>query len=130
MLLSMASGYILFLAVFPSVAFPRSAEPSLTFLLLALPAALVVGFASDDFALGLSAVMSSVFGGVLLATLMALSPILYGVQFFDPGSVTGFLVHYGFVYILMTLVVNMTAVLVGYAVRERVIFAHPLPRLD
>ncbi|HYM40697.1 MAG TPA: hypothetical protein VEY12_11260 [Thermoplasmata archaeon] len=119
-------GYVLFLAVFPTVSFPASGEAPfpLVFLLLAA-SALVAGFAAEDLLVGIGAAVFSLFGGVLVAGLMGLSPLASGLYLFDPGSMFGFLVRDGFVFLVLAFTINLVGVVVGYGLRERLIVQRP-----
>ena len=125
-LLSLASGYVLFLAVFPTVAFPPSgAAPVPLILIILAVTAFVVGFAAEDLLLATLAATLSPLGGVLVAGLMGLFPLAQGLFLMDPGSMPAFLVHYGFVFILLSFTVNIVAAIVGYGARERYIVQRP-----
>jgi hypothetical protein len=128
LLLSVSSGYTLFLGVFPTIAFPPSSEASIVFLILIEgAAAVVVGFAADELPTAVAIGLLSIFGGIAVASLMAWSPVLEGLSFYDPSAVPDFLLHYGIIFILLNFGVNLAFVLVGYALRERYIIARPLP---
>lgn len=125
-LLSLAAGYVLFLGVFPTVSFPASGEaPILLAVLILGITAVIAGLASDDLAVGIGASVSSVLGGIVVAGLMGLSPLAGGLFLSDPGSLFGFLVHYGFVFLVLTFTLNMVGVIVGYGIHERFIVQRP-----
>ncbi len=125
-MLGIAAGYILFLGVLPTVAFPVSGDIPLGFAIaLLLGVAIVAGFASDDLAAAAIAAVLSVLVSILVATLMALSPVAEGFYMIDPGSSFAFIVHYGFPFIPLAFAVNMAGALGGYAARERYILAPP-----
>jgi hypothetical protein len=128
-LLSLAVGYVLFLTVFPTIAFPASGEAPLplVFLVLAV-SAVAAGFASEDLGMGIAAVVISIVGGIAAGGFIALSPLVEGLYLVDPSSIFGFLVHYGFVVLILSFVVNFVGVLVGYGVRERYVVQRPLQR--
>jgi hypothetical protein len=125
-LLSLAAGYVLFLGVFPTVAFPAGGEAPfpLAFGILGV-AAVVAGFASEDLVLGLAAAIFSLFGGIAVAGLIGLAPLVEGLYLVDPGSLPGFLVHFGFVFLILTFTVNLVGVIVGYGLRERYVVRRP-----
>lgn len=125
-LLSLAAGYVLFLGVFPTVAFPASGEASIPLAVLILGVtAVVAGLASEDLVAGMAAVVSSVAGGIVVAGLMGLSPLAGGLFLMDPGSMFGFLVHYGFVFLVLTFTLNLVGVIIGYGMHERFIVQRP-----
>lgn len=125
-LLSLSVGYVLFLAVFPTVAFPASGEAPFPIVFVVLAAsALIVGFAADDLLLGITAAVVSLAGGALVAGLMGLFPIVEGLYLVDPASLAGFLVHYGFVFLILAFTVNIVGVIVGYGLKERFVVQRP-----
>ena len=125
-LLSLSVGYVLFQAVFPTVSFPSTGEASIPLaLLILLAAALVAGSASEDLLLGLAAAVVSPLGGVLVAGLIGLSPLVGGLSLVDPGELPGFIVHYGFVFLVLAFIANIVGVIFGYGIRERYIVQRP-----
>lgn len=125
-LLSLAAGYVLFLSVFPTVAFPASGEAPVPLALLILGvSALIAGFASEDLILGMAAAVVSLFGGIAVAGLMGLAPLAEGLSLQDPGTMLGFLVRYGLVFLILTFIVNLVGVIVGYGLRERYLVQRP-----
>lgn len=125
-LLGLASGYVLFLGVFPTIAFPVSGDLPLGFAIgLLLLVALVGGFASEDLGAAAIAAVLSILVSIVVATLMALSPVAEGFYMLDPGSSFAFIIHYGFPFIPLAFAVNIGGALGGYAVRERYILAPP-----
>lgn len=125
-LLGLASGYVLFLAIFPTVAFPTSGDIPLAFAIgMLFLAAFVGGFAADDLAVAAVAAVLSVPVSVVIATLMALSPVAEGFYMVDPGSSFAFVIHYGFPFLPLAFAVNLVGALGGYALRERYILAPP-----
>jgi hypothetical protein len=124
--LSLAVGYVLFEGVFPTIAFPVSGEASIpTSILILAASALVTGFAAEDLLLGMAAAILSIFGGVLVAGLIGLSPLAQGLFLIDPGEMPGFLVHYGFVFLVLAFIVNIVGVIFGYGIRERYVVQRP-----
>lgn len=124
--LSLAVGYVLFEGVFPTIAFPAAGEASIPASLLILGAtALVAGFASEDLLLGMAAAVLSIFGGILVAGLIGLSPLAEGLFLVDPGELPGFLVHYGLVFIVLAFIANIVGVIFGYGIRERYVVQRP-----
>ena len=125
-LLSLAAGYVLFLGVFPTVAFPSSGEASfpLAFFILGI-SALVAGFAAEDLVTAMTAAILSLFGGIAVAALIGLAPLAEGLFLVDPGSLLGFLVREGFVFLVLTFTVNVVGVIVGYGLRERYVVQRP-----
>lgn len=124
--LSLSVGYVLFVAVFPTVAFPASGEAPFALVLPVLAiSALVAGCASEDFLLAAAAAVLSLIGGVLVASLIGLSPLAQGLYLVDPGSLIGFLVRYGFAFLILAFVVNLVGVVIGYWIRERFIIQRP-----
>ncbi len=125
-LLSLAGGYVLFFGVFPTVAFPASGEAPLPTVLLILAAvALVAGFACEDLGMGIAISVLSLFGSIAIGVAMALSPLLEGLYLLDPGEVLGFLVHYGFVFLVLMFAVNLVCVIIGYGIHERYLVQRP-----
>jgi hypothetical protein len=126
LVLSLAAGYVLFLRVFPVVAFPTSGDMPLAPAvgLLAL-VALIAGFASDDLAVAMVASVASIVVSIAVAGLMALSPMAQGFTMLDPGSSFAFVVHYGFPFILVSFAIDVVGGIGGYAIRERYILAPP-----
>ena len=125
-LMSLSVGYVLFQGVFPTVAYPASGEASIPASILILGiSALVAGFASEDLLLGMAAAILSIFGGVLVAGLIGLSPLAAGLYLVDPGELPGFLVHYGIVFLVLAFIVNIVGVIFGYGIRERYIVQRP-----
>lgn len=125
-LLSLSIGYVLFQAVLPTVAFPAAGEASIPIAILILGAtALVAGFASEDLLLGMAAAILSMFGGVLVAGLIGLSPLAAGLYLIDPASLPGFLIHYGLVFLILAFIVNIVGVIFGYGIRERYVVQRP-----
>ncbi len=126
LLLGLSGGYALFLAIFPIVAFPASGDIPLGFVIALLAVvAFVAGFAADDLAVASLAAVLSVLVAILVASLMALSPVAEGFYMIDPGSSFGFVGHYGFPFIPLAFAVNLVGALGGYALRERYILAPP-----
>ncbi len=126
LLLSLCAGYVLFLRVFPVVAFPTSGDIPLGLALglLAL-GALVAGFAADDLALAMVAAVLAIPFSIVVAGLMALTPLAEGFAMIDPGSSFAFVIHYGFPFILVSFAMDLAGGIGGYAVRERYILAPP-----
>lgn len=119
-------GYVLFLAVFPTVSFPASGEAPFGIILgLLAISALVAGFASEDLLEGVTAAVLSLFGGVLAAGLMGLFPLATGLVLLDPGALFGFLIRDGFVFLVLSFVVNLVGAVIGYGLRERLVVQRP-----
>jgi len=125
-LLSLSAGYVLFLGVFPTVAFPASGEASfpLAFFILGI-SALVVGFAAEDLVMGMAAAILSLFGAIVVASLIGLAPLAAGLFLVDPGSLLGFLIREGFVFLVLAFTVNVVGVILGYGLRERYVVQRP-----
>lgn len=125
-LLSLAGGYVLFLGVFPTVAFPASGEASLVLVLVILLAsALVAGFGCEDLGTGVAVAVLSLIGGIAIAVAIALSPLAQGLYLVDPGEIMGFIIHYGFVFLVLMFAVNFVGVVIGYGIHERFLVQRP-----
>ena len=126
LLLGLCSGYVLFLAIFPTVAFPTSGDIPLGMAVaLLILVSFVAGFAADDLAVAAIGAVLSIPVSIAVATLMALSPVAEGFYMVDPGSSFAFVIHYGFPFIPLGFAVNIAGALGGYALRERYILAPP-----
>lgn len=125
-LLSLAGGYVLFFGVFPTVAFPASGEAPLALVVLILLAsALVAGFALEDLGTGIAVAVLSLFGGIVIAVAIALSPLAQGLYLIDPGEILGFIIHYGFVFLVLMFAVNFVGIVIGYGIHERFLVQRP-----
>lgn len=123
---ALAIGYVVFYGVFPTVSFPASGGPSflLIFAILGITSVLV-GMASDNLGhLFLQCFFAVPLGG-LVATLMALTPILFGVAFLAPDSLLPFLIHYGFILFVLGFVVSFIGGVAGLVLRERYFYRSP-----
>lgn len=127
LVLSLASGYVIFYGLFPIAAFPASSEASVIFMLFLLAVtAIIVGLASDDLVQMVFQAFIALFLSGAVATALTLSPSLLGVAFVSPASIPGFVIHYGFLLFALCFLTDMVGGTLGLVLRERYFYRSAL----
>ncbi len=117
--LGLAGGYAVFHGVFPTVSFPAESEPSIGALLLVLAlSAFLAGLASDDLVPVVLQTFVAIPFVVLVATVLALSPLAIGMTIILPGNVVVFVLHYGLPVLVLEFFLDLFVGLAGLAVRQ------------
>ena len=118
--LAIALGYVVFHSVFPNVTIPTESESSglLTIGLLVAPG-FVAGLVTDDLREGVLQIFVSIPLGVLVASALALSPILTGVLLVRADELVFFVIRLGFPIYLVAVPVYVMFGVGGMLLRER-----------
>jgi hypothetical protein len=117
--LGLAGGYAVFHGLFPTVTFPPESEPSVGVLMLVLLLpAFLAGLASDELVPMVLQAFLALPIVVVVATLLALSPLAVGMVIVFPDTVLAFVLHYGLPVLVIGFFVNLFVGLAGAAVRS------------
>lgn len=119
LLLGLAMGYAVFYGVYPSASVPTMGDFSIPWVIVVLlPAALVAGLAADDVPMVMEAAFVSLPLGLVVSTLMGLSPAIAGLLVLGPDEIPFFLAHYGLALIALAFLVNIAVGFIGFLLRE------------
>jgi len=118
--LALALGYVVLHSVFPNVTIPPEGEASglLTIGLLVVPG-FVAGLATEDVRAGILQIFVSLPLGVLIASVLALSPVMTGVLVVQADELVIFVLRLGFPIYLMTVPLYTLFGIAGMLLRER-----------
>lgn len=119
LLLGLAMGYAVFYGVYPSASVPTMGDFSIPWVIVVLlPAALVAGLAADDVPMVMEAAFVSLPLGLVVSTLMGLSPAIAGLLVLGPDEIPFFLAHYGLALFALAFLVNIAVGFIGFLLRE------------
>lgn len=119
LLLGLAMGYAVFYSVYPSASVPTMGDFSIPWVLaVLLPAAVVAGLAADDVPMVMEAAFASLPFGLVVSTLMGLSPGVAGLLVLGPDEIPFFLAHYGLAILALAFLLNIAVGFLGFLVRE------------
>lgn len=119
LLLGLAMGYAVFYGVYPSASVPTMGDFSIPWVIVVLlPAALVAGLAADDVPMVMEAAFVSLPLGLIVGTLMGLSPAIAGLLVLGPDEIPFFLAHYGLALFALAFLVNIAVGFIGFLLRE------------
>lgn len=119
LVLAMALGYAVFYSVFPSSSVPATGDASFLWILIVMiPVAIVVGLAADDIPMAMESSFLSIPAGLVVSTLMGMSPGLAGLYILAPDEIPFFLAHYGLAYFALGFVLNIAGTFLGFLLRE------------
>ena len=118
--LGLALGYANFYFVFPNVSVPASEEASLLIILVVLlMAAILSGLVTEDLPSSVMQAFLSIPIGILVAFLLAISPLSTGVLEVRSDDIFGFIVKLGSVLYLAAVPLYSIFGVVGLLLRER-----------
>ena len=118
--LGLAGGYIVFYGIFPVAGVPATSEASVPLMIGLLGiTSILTGLATENLVELIFQSFLALFLTGVVASAMALSPMLIGVVFISPDSVPAFLIHYGFLLFVLAFVVDLIGGTTGLAMRER-----------
>lgn len=129
--LALALGYVVLHAVFPNVTVPGEGEASgvLTIGLL-VAAGLIAGLATEDVRTEILQIFVSIPLGVLVASVLALSPLLTGLLTVQADELVFFVIRLGFPIYLLAVPLYALFGIGGMLLRERLgFYSAGFPRL-
>src|SRR6266508_6564898 len=110
--LALALGYVVLHSVFPNVTIPSEGEASglLTIGLLVLPG-FVAGLVTEDVRAGILQIFVSIPLGILIASVLALSPVMTGVLVVQADELVIFVLRLGFpIYLIAVPLYTMVGI--------------------
>jgi hypothetical protein len=120
--LGLVAGYVVFYAVYPNMAYPSVGEASVGVVLLvvfvtSVPAGLLTSNLQD----GVFQAFLSIPFGVIIASLLAVSPVYTGVVGAQVDVLVYDVIRNGFVIFILVLILDLTGGALGLGLRERFI---------
>ncbi len=124
--LGLATAYVVFHTLYPMATFPVEGDPSpLPLALILVVSAFLAGVASTDIAPVIVESFLAPILGFVIAIVLLLSPLAFGLVSLAPDQIPGFILHYAFVFFAAALLLDFVVGLIGLAVRNFILSKIP-----